>query len=536
MKTLKGTLVGVVALLCLGATAVPALAAQPTATDLTLEGQWIRPGGGDLPIFGINLTATSLNDLSAVRVDFAQVGDADFDIGDLEASPDGVTLWKDTSRATPETQDVLDPGDKKVSTSYTFSGLRATLNINPPTDIPPATAEQGNYTFFVTVRASGGVGDGDDFTATLPSDAFVATFPFLTFVPVTTHTITADPSAPFVEAFLKAFGQNDNISWRLSEAVTGVGASTVSFREHGSSTEVPATVSWAPGSNSVVIDPAAPLIAGQSYDARLLPDGPGAIRDAAGNELAPDFQTFRAVTDVSETASGSAYKWRALASSSAYGGSYTVNNTTGAAATWTFTGTSVTWYTITDPYQGIANVYIDGKAKPNVNNYSSATKYKVARVFSGLSSGAHSITIRVSGAKGSTAGKDARVAIDAFKVGGLYGTPNVAYRWATVSSSGAQGGSYVSAKFPWTEMTFTFAGTSIEWRTILGPGMGKAAVYIDGVSRGSFDNYSGVTIFKYNRSFTGLSSGVHTIKIMVSSSKNALSKDYTIAVDGFVIG
>jgi bacillopeptidase F len=285
-----------------------------------------------------------------------------------------------------------------------------------------------------------------------------------------------------------------------------------------------------------VIDPASPLMAGQSYDAELLPDGPGGIVDAAGNELEPDFQTFRALTDVSETAPGSAYKWRSLASSSAYGGSYTVNNTAGAAATWTFTGTSVTWYTITDPHQGIANVYIDGRTKPNVNNYSSTTKYKVARTFSGLSSGTHSITIRVSGAKGSSTGKDARVSIDAFKVGGLYGTPNVSYRWATVSSSGAQGGSYLAAKFPWTEMSFVFSGTSIDWRTTLGPGMGKATVYIDGVSKGTFDNYSGVTISKFNRPFAGLSDGVHTIKIMVSSAKNALSKDYTIAVDGFVVG
>ena len=533
MKLFKGTVVVAVVLACLALTALPALAAA-SAVDLTSAAQWIRPGAGDLPVFGVNLTG-GLNKLSAVRVDFAQVGaDTDFDFGDLEASPDGVVVWRDSSNSTAATQDVLDAGDARISTSYTFSGMRATANINPSADLPDAA--EGIYTFFVTVRASGGIGDGDDFTATLPSDAFQTTLPILGFTPVTSHTITADPTAPVVEAFIPAFSQTDDIAWELSEAVSGVGSSTVAFRVHGTGDAVPASIMWVPSTHMIEIDPVAPLTAGQTYDAVLLPNGPGGIVDSAGNELAPDSQTFRALTDVSETAPGTLYKWRALASSSAYGGSYVTNNTPASSVSWTFTGTYVTWYTITDPYQGIANVYIDGKTKPSVNNYSSTTKYKVARTFSGLSSGTHSIAIRVSGTKGSSSGKDARVSIDAFKVGGLYGTPNLAYKWATVSSSGAQGGSYLAARFPWTEMTFVFAGTRIDWRTVMGPAMGKAAVYIDGVSKGTFDNYSGVTISKFMRSFTGLSDGVHTIRIIVTSSKNSLSKGTTIGVDGFQIG
>jgi hypothetical protein len=532
MKLFKGSVVIAVVLTCLALTALPAFAAA-SAVDLTTNGQWIRPGAGDLPIFGIDLTGGGLTKLSAVRVDFAQVGDADFDFGDLEASPDGVTLWRDSSNATQATQDRFDAGDSRVSNSFTVTDMRATLSINPPADLPAAS--EGLYTFFVTVRASGGAGDGDDFTATLPQDAFQTTLLPIGLTPVTTHTITADTSAPVVEAFIPAFSQTDDIAWKISEAVSGVGSSTVAFRAHDTGVAVPAAITWVPSTRMIEIDPASPLTAGQTYDAVLLPDGPGGIADAAGNELAPDFQSFRALTDVSETAPGTLYTWRSLASSSAYGGSYVANNTPASSASWTFTGTSVTWYTITDPYQGIANVYIDGKTKPNVNNYSSTTKYKVARTYSGLSSGTHNITIRVTGTKGSTVGKDSRVSIDAFKVGGLYGTPNLAFKWAMVSSSGAQGGSYLAAQFPWTEMTFVFAGNSVDWRTTLGAGMGKAAVYIDGVSKGTFDNYSGVTISKFMRSFTGLSNGVHTIKIMVASTKNALSKGTTIAIDGFQI-
>ena len=66
--------------------------------------------------------------------------------------------------------------------------------------------------------------------------------------------------------------------------------------------------------------------------------------------------------------------------------------------------------------------------------------------------------------------------------------------------------------------------------------MGKAIVYIDGVSKGTFDNYSGVSIYKYDRTITGLTDAAHTIKIMVASTKNAAAKDSVIAVDGFQIG
>ena len=533
MKTLtRGTLIAAVVLAAMAVTALPALAAN-SATDLTSVGQMIRPGP-DLGVFGINLTGSSLVTMSAVHVDFAQVGaDTDFDIGDLEASPDGVALWRDSSNATSQTEDVLDAGDQKVSGSFTFSGLRATLNISPATHLPQSA--EGNYTYFLTVRVSPTVSNNDDFTVTLPSDAFVTSLPLVSFTAATSHTITADPDPP-VAQFLPPVTQADDISWQVSEAVWGVTPSSVAFRIHGTATDVPATVSWVAATNRIVVDPVTPLTAGQSYDAVLLPNGAGAIVDRAGNELAPDARSFRAATDVTEAAYGTIYKWRSITNSSAYGGSYAVSNIAGSQATWTFTGSSVTWYTITDPYQGNAGVYIDGIKKPSANNYSSSTTYRVARTYSGLSSGTHSITIRVWGTKGSTAGKDTRIVVDAFKAGTLYTSPSAWYTWGTVSSSAARGGSYYAAKFPWMEMTFAFRGTRIDWRTVLGAGMGKADVYIDGASQGTVDNYSGITIGNFYRSFAGLTDGVHTIRIRVASTKNASSKGYLIAVDGFVIG
>ena len=533
-KIIRAILVTAVALAALSMSALPAAAASAGA-NLTSSAQMIRLNE-NLTVFGIDLTSSTLvTKLSAVRVDFAQVGgDSDFSFTDLQGSPDGVTLWRDSSKATPSTQDVLDDGDAKVSTSFTTVGLRATLDIEPAADLP--SAEEGSYTYFLTVRLSDGVSDGDNFTMTLPSDAFQTSTLGTSITPVVSNAITADPDAPTVLAFLQPIAQTDNISWQLSETVTGVTASTVALRLAGTSTDVPAAVSWNGVTKMITIDPASPLRAGERYEAVLLPDGPGGIVDLAGNQLNPDVRPFRAATDVSESAYGTAYTWRNLANSSVYGGSYTVNNMAGSTASWTFTGTWVTWYTITDPYQGKATVYIDGHAKQTVNNYSATTKYKVARTYSGLSSATHTIMIKALGTKGSTAGKDARVALDAFKRGSVYYvTPNATYKWGTITNSAAAGGSYVAAKFPSTEMSFTFRGQSVEWRTVLGQSMGRATVYIDGLSKGTVDNYSGITIAKFYRSYSVVD-GVHTIRIVVSSTKNSLAKDFIIAVDGFLVG
>lgn len=535
-KILRGTVVAAIALAALSATAIPAAAASPSGTDLTVAGQTIRPGI-DLVTFGIDLTGSSLIKLSKVHADFAQVGgDSDFDTGDLEASPDGVVVWRDSSSATPATQDVLDAGDVRVSSSYTFSGMRASAAISPPLALTPASPTEGAYTFFLTVRVSPSVSDGDDFTVTLPSDAFQTSLPVFGMSSVASHSITADPVAPTVLSFAPPFTQTSPVTWQLSEPVTGVGASSVSFRLQGTTVELPASVSFSPSDNKVSVLPATPLTAGQYYEARLLPDGPGEILDRAGNELDPDARTFRAPLNVPETAFGAAYAWRTLAASPAHGGSYTVNNLAGAIATYGFTGSSITWYTVTDPYQGKAAIYVDGVLKASVNNYSSGTAYRIPRTFSGFSSGAHTITLRVTGTKGSSAGRDARVAIDGFKVGStVVHTPAASYRWGAVASSAAQGGSYLAARLAGTSMTFTFRGTRVDWITTLGRGMGKATVTIDGITKGLFDNYSGLTIGGYSRAFGGLTDGLHTLRIIVSSSKNASATDSVIAVDGFVI-
>ncbi len=535
-RFLRVLTVTAVALVALGATAVPAFAASPSAMSLVASTTYVRPGA-NLTTFGIELTSGFLvSTLNEVRVDFNDVGGANFSIEDDLEAGDGVILWRDSSFATAETQDKLDAGDVAVSSGYSFTGSQATLNITP--DYPLPAAAEGSYSFLLTIQLASTVASGDDFTVTLPTDAF-QTGLLGTSLPaaVTTATIIADKTAPAVTLFTKPVTQTDNFSWKISEPVTGVSQATVALFLHGTTTEVPVTVSYDSASQTIVGDPVSYLTAGQEYDAVLLPDEPGAITDRAGNPLPAKTNQFRAATNVNEIAPGVRYLWRNLANSSTYGGSYLVNNMRGASVAYTFSGTSIVWYTITDPYQGKASVSIDGTSFGTINNYSASTRYKVGRTFSGLSSGTHTITIRVTGSLGSSAGRDVRVSVDAFRrLGSTDVTPSVSHRWAAVSASGADGGTYRSARFSGTEMSFVFSGTSIAWRTIRGPAMGQAFVYIDGTLKGTFDNYSSSTTYKYMRAFLNLNPGTHTIRIKVASTRNSKATDRIIAVDGFVIG
>jgi hypothetical protein len=533
-RFLRGTLVGTLAVVVLSSIAVPALAASPSAADVTTAGHLLRPGA-DTTVFGIDLSGSSLTTVSKVRIDFAQNGaDTDFDIDDLWASPAGIQLWRDDSNSTPQTQDVLDAGDTKISDSFAFSALRATLDVTPAWHLVTADPSEGAYTLLMSIRLSNSVSDGDDFTVTLPGDAWVTNIPMLGFNAVTSRVLAADAAAPTVTSFAPPVLQTDNLYWQLSEDVAGVSNSSVSLQVQGTSTDLPVTVSYEAAAHRIKADPAQPLITGQYYDAVLLPAGPGSITDHAGNELDPDVRAFRAGRSASEGAYGATYVWRTETNSNAYSGSLTTNNMAGASASYAFTGTSVVWYTITDPTQGNAAVTIDNVSKGTINNYSSTAKFKVARTFSGLGAGAHTITIKVLGTKGSTSGTDTRVTIDAFKDGGtIKGTPSMVYRWATATTSKAYGGTWRTSRMYRTSMSFVFRGTAVTWQTILGPDQGRALVYIDGVYKGQLDNYSGVYVYKYGRTFSGLSNAQHTIQILVAGTRNPSSKQSYVVVDGF---
>ena len=87
----------------------------------------------------------------------------------------------------------------------------------------------------------------------------------------------------------------------------------------------------------------------------------------------------------------------------------------GSRASFAFNGTAAKWIGYMDPWSGIANVYVDGVLKAQVDMYSSSAQARaVLFTITGLTSGSHTLTIEVSGSKNAAA-QSAWIWVDAFE-------------------------------------------------------------------------------------------------------------------------
>jgi bacillopeptidase F len=151
-----------------------------------------------------------------------------------------------------------------------------------------------------------------------------------------------------------------------------------------------------------------------------------------------------------------------------------------------------------------------------------------------VGAGTHKIKIVALGKKNSHA-TDSNVSVDAFGAGAaLFTNPTLQIAWHAGAASIASGARYTHDNTGGASVFFHFRGTRIDWRTIIGPDQGVAKVYIDGVLKGTFDNYSSSTKVAW-RSFRGLIDKIHDIRVMVAGTKRSSSTNTTVSVDCFLV-
>ncbi|MBI4730229.1 MAG: hypothetical protein HY775_12160 [Acidobacteria bacterium] len=332
----------------------------------------------------------------------------------------------------------------------------------------------------------------------------------------------------------------------FDEPVHRVTSSNVVLRISYSSANVPATVgcrdrsgarvSCSSGSvRTVLLQQSAPLVAGQRYGVVVNPSGADPLTDFSGNPARRATVSFRAPSDQQEWSAGVVYGWRSVSDSSAMGGSFVTERSAGASATYRFTGTSVSWYTIVGPDQGIARVSVDGVAKGSFDQFSAKRRYGVRRAFGGLSSGAHRIAITVRGA-GRAAATGALVAVDALGAGSSVDrSPPLAAGWRKVRAADASGDGYAASDLAGSRARITFRGPGIDWYTVAGPDRGKASVYLDGTYRTRFDDFSSSVRYGVRRSIRGLSDAVHTLSVRVLGQKRDGSTGSVVTLDRWVV-
>lgn len=120
--------------------------------------------------------------------------------------------------------------------------------------------------------------------------------------------------------------------------------------------------------------------------------------------------------------------------------------------------------------------------------------------------------------------------------------------WTTGNNGSASGGSYIASKTTSNYAQLVFTGTGVSWIGLKSYNQGIGSVYLDGVLQGTVDLYRAPTCDGYNSygqcwgwtytvyqqtlwSISGLTYGSHTIRILVSGTKNASSSDYYVNVD-----
>ncbi|MGW3951892.1 hypothetical protein ACWEKM_13330 [Streptomyces sp. NPDC004752] len=198
------------------------------------------------------------------------------------------------------------------------------------------------------------------------------------------------------------------------------------------------------------------------------------------------------------------------------------------------------------PNIGVWGIYFD-----NASNYWNARNISVKNVQTGayLNNGNSNETL--SNVSWGTGYNDSLV--DHKNIGLLPDFPsaygNGGYTWANDSDSqltytgswaynpgpvaGDMNGDETYTDTPGDSVQYTFNGTEVKWATSTSNNRGKADVYIDGVLDATVDAYTAGSVRQnvvYDKG--GLSSGRHTIKIVVSSSKNPNSGGNYIVVDG----
>ncbi len=111
------------------------------------------------------------------------------------------------------------------------------------------------------------------------------------------------------------------------------------------------------------------------------------------------------------------------------------------------------------------------------------------------------------------------------------------YAWRFSGETGAIGRSYAVENTPGASATVAFAGKSVIWYTKAGPDQGLANVYIDGVHKGSFNQFATSPKFGVQRIFDGLSEGWHKITIVARGLKgSAYATDTRVVLDGIRYG
>lgn len=213
--------------------------------------------------------------------------------------------------------------------------------------------------------------------------------------------------------------------------------------------------------------------------------------------------------------------WTSIVRGPASGGAAIYADDLGETALLTFTGEWVSVGFVTNADAGQAEVFIDGVSQGSFDTYSRAENV-MTRLYAGLGTGTHAISIAVLASRNPFASND-RVHLDYIDVWDGTTLPEGSFEqdsarvhlsngWATQNDANASGGSYVRALGS-SNAWFHFTGSSVSLHTIRNADS-RMRILIDGQVRGDLD-FSQSDTLTPTVSFGNLGSGIHVVQVQV---------------------
>ncbi len=283
-----------------------------------------------------------------------------------------------------------------------------------------------------------------------------------------------------------------------------------------------------------------------------IPPGPSGKISPAGIALMHDIGQITRWKQTDDRNASVTYSgtWADHTNSSFYKSTGRNSNETGAYAEYAFTGTGIRLITKKAPSTGIFDIYIDGNKVSTFDSYAGSPAYNVvAYETTSLSDGPHTIKMVVTGNKNPNATNN-NCNLDLFE----YSTNPVAAQpaetfiddtdssvtyssgWSHISRTGSYGGTISHSNTTGADAEYTFNGTGVKLYTQKGSSAGKFDVYLDGVYQLTFDSYAASRqdqVLAFDQQ--GLTSGNHTIKMVVTGAKNPNSSSNHCHLDYIAI-
>jgi GH25 family lysozyme M1 (1,4-beta-N-acetylmuramidase) len=246
--------------------------------------------------------------------------------------------------------------------------------------------------------------------------------------------------------------------------------------------------------------------------------------------------SFDSVVNVEQDGTGTAFGWGLAIHPRAIGGSYRWERRAGATATYAFTGGAVTLFTVSGPGMGRGRLSIDGTITETFDGYARTLVAGVKHRFSQLGLGPHTLTVQVLGTK-RPAATGTRVTVDALRwAGHTHANPSPgSVAWAAVTNPSASAGSYMISDAAGAFTRLRFQGTGVSLRTLRGPAMGRAEIWVDGALMRVVDLYAPAAGFATVRLAAGLVDGSHTVRIVVVGTHRSASSGNRVAIDRWLV-